>query len=109
MDDNTIEILEFEKDLSEIESLLQIARRNNVIRNLENQKKTIQSLIINERKILEEKKAAEQKKLISNTNTNSTNESTETKNTEKTKQSEDIYKYTSVTNYGFENSDKFAK
>ena len=85
-------IIELEKDLVELEKLLQISTRQNIKRNLENHKKTITSLLDNEKKLQDSKKEV------------SSDNSKTVKTTE-----DDKYKYTTITKYAFESSEKFVK
>ena len=89
-----VNLLELEKDIAELDKLLGIAVRPNILRNLENHKKTITTLIESEKRLIEEKSKVEVK--TENTNTVKTNV-------------EDKYQYTTITKYAFENTDKFAK
>lgn len=88
-------IIELEKDVTELDKLIEVATRPNIIRNLENHKKTITSLIDGERKIQESKKEKELKEGKEETKLTST--------------TSDKYQYTTITKYAFESSDKFAK
>jgi hypothetical protein len=83
-------IVELEKDLQELNKLIGLSTRQNIKRNLENHMRTITGLLDSERKLSETKK--------SETNVNTMVEKVD-----------DKYKYTSVTKYAFESSEKFAK
>jgi hypothetical protein len=83
-------IIELEKDLQELDKLIGLSTRQNIKRNLENHKKTISGLLDSERKLSETKKS-------------------DTKENTMVEKTDDKYKYTSVTKYAFESSEKFAK
>jgi hypothetical protein len=81
-------ITELEKDCAELQKFIGLSERQNIKRNLENHMKTITGLIESERKLVEK---------------------TNTVVTETKPKEDDKYKYTTITNYGFESSEKFAK
>jgi len=93
-----VNIVELQKDLDELDKLLEITTRLNIKRNLENHKKTIAGLIESEKKALEKAKEKEKAK-VDDTNITNTIKATV----------EDKYQYTTITGYGFESTDKFAK
>ncbi len=101
-------ITELEKDLEELNKLLEIATRVNIRRNLENNKITITGLLENERKLLKaQQEKLEKDKAESDEANNKT--TSETESTQIKTNVEDKYQYTSVTKYGFESTDKFTK
>jgi len=82
--------MELEKDLAELNKFIEQSTRLNIRRNLENQKKTITGLVESEKKLLEKKKDLPHEDTLIDT-------------------TDDKYKYTTITNYAFESSEKFAK
>jgi hypothetical protein len=89
-------IIELEKDLHELDKLIEISTRQNIKRNLENHKKTIASLIESEKKLHETKKVVSTEDIDKNHH-------------QLTAKVEDKYKYITIDKYAFESSEKFAK
>jgi len=88
---------ELEKDIDELNKLLEITKRPNIVRNLENQKKTIEGLLDSEKKLVEKHKEKINEELV------------DIKKENDQLNREDKYQYTSVTKYAFESTEKFAK